>query len=535
MKISIIILLCGMTLTLATTTAQAAGAPTPEQLRAEGLKNWFHGLAFVPANRVHTTYLEIEEAPENFPPVFRMKFNDATGAAEFFDEPSDDDTPFLSVGATPDFDPLFVAKYRKAKIHGNDRDLIWHPARREYVYYTPMFATVNPHHKQKNTPHEPKVPNSSPAKPQLYFTSITPMLQNSITFGVAWDPGFLIPEDKLDLYAKTNLMDESWTWIAQFDVMQSEGSASFTLDENAVFLSQIDFYHSMAFLTDPIITGFNISTNPPAPSDPVLLALLPQGYEPGEVITNLQYAVQPALRGFFRLGSLQDSDNDSLSDAYEIMVSKTDPNNWDTDGDGMPDGWEVKHGLNPLWPYDALLDHDNDGMPNIYEYKYGTNPRAADSHLITRLIVNSNPVAPNEFATIQQAFNASSPYSIIEIKKGEHTTPSNGFGFIFPAHPVLLMSDNWGRDRMTVIKHPYKFPAFHLRDGQDNHTIIRGLTLRMSGKHDTQTGFYLSNQSLLHPDLGGAAPFFDNVAIELGATSPSTGIDSRSRIDAIRP
>ncbi len=52
--------------------------------------------------------------------------------------------------------------------------------------------------------------------------------------------------------------------------------------------------------------------------------------------------------GFFRLGTVQDTDNDGLTDAYEKLVSHTNPTLWDTDGDGLSDGWEVAHGLNPL-------------------------------------------------------------------------------------------------------------------------------------------------------------------------------------------
>ncbi len=39
-------------------------------------------------------------------------------------------------------------------------------------------------------------------------------------------------------------------------------------------------------------------------------------------------------------GGTGDSDFDGLSDKYEIEVSKTDPFNWDSDGDGMSDGWK---------------------------------------------------------------------------------------------------------------------------------------------------------------------------------------------------
>ncbi len=40
----------------------------------------------------------------------------------------------------------------------------------------------------------------------------------------------------------------------------------------------------------------------------------------------------------------------------------------DSDGDGMPDDWEVKHGLNPKDPSDASKAHDKDGYTNIEEY-----------------------------------------------------------------------------------------------------------------------------------------------------------------------
>lgn len=43
-----------------------------------------------------------------------------------------------------------------------------------------------------------------------------------------------------------------------------------------------------------------------------------------------------------------DTDGDGLSDGDEVLVWKTDPLNPDTDGDGYPDGEEVQSGYNPL-------------------------------------------------------------------------------------------------------------------------------------------------------------------------------------------
>ncbi len=51
----------------------------------------------------------------------------------------------------------------------------------------------------------------------------------------------------------------------------------------------------------------------------------------------------------------------------------------DSDGDGLPDGWEIRYGLNPNDPSDAMEDADGDGLSNYEEYLLGTDPTNADS------------------------------------------------------------------------------------------------------------------------------------------------------------
>jgi hypothetical protein len=46
----------------------------------------------------------------------------------------------------------------------------------------------------------------------------------------------------------------------------------------------------------------------------------------------------------------------------------------DTDGDGMPDEWEIKYGLNPNDGSDALGDINGDGYTNIEKYINGIDP-----------------------------------------------------------------------------------------------------------------------------------------------------------------
>ncbi|MCD6492022.1 MAG: SBBP repeat-containing protein, partial [Candidatus Korarchaeota archaeon] len=50
----------------------------------------------------------------------------------------------------------------------------------------------------------------------------------------------------------------------------------------------------------------------------------------------------------------------------------------DTDNDGMPDGWEIQYGLDPL-VNDSDGDIDGDGLSNLGEYQHGTDPTDSDS------------------------------------------------------------------------------------------------------------------------------------------------------------
>jgi hypothetical protein len=80
----------------------------------------------------------------------------------------------------------------------------------------------------------------------------------------------------------------------------------------------------------------------------------------------------PGSEAYIILGTPKDSDKDGLTDAYELLVSHTDPNNADTDGDGIPDWFGPAYfgtsGVDP-WASPA-----GDGWNNYEKYLYGLNP-----------------------------------------------------------------------------------------------------------------------------------------------------------------
>ena len=67
-----------------------------------------------------------------------------------------------------------------------------------------------------------------------------------------------------------------------------------------------------------------------------------------------------------------DQDGDGLTYGLEYLIN-TQPNDWDSDNDQLPDGWEWQYGLDPLSASNsdgAIGDPDGDGFSNLQEYNY---------------------------------------------------------------------------------------------------------------------------------------------------------------------
>ncbi|MCK5529297.1 MAG: hypothetical protein KAI74_06405, partial [Kiritimatiellae bacterium] len=91
----------------------------------------------------------------------------------------------------------------------------------------------------------------------------------------------------------------------------------------------------------------------------------------------VQYNLDPN-DPYYANGATGDPDNDELINVEEQHAG-TDPTNWDTDGELLPDGWEVMYGLNPLVADNLSSDTDGDGLNLFDEYRYVTRPNDTDT------------------------------------------------------------------------------------------------------------------------------------------------------------
>ena len=84
-----------------------------------------------------------------------------------------------------------------------------------------------------------------------------------------------------------------------------------------------------------------------------------------------------------------DDDGDGLTYGLEFIIN-TQPQDWDSDNDGLPDGWEWQYGLDPLSPNGlngSVGDPDGDSLTNLNEYLYGI-PAGWDDVLTANVLDN---------------------------------------------------------------------------------------------------------------------------------------------------
>ena len=167
----------------------------------------------------------------------------------------------------------------------------------------------------------------NPNNPSPHIVSAPSSSTNGPIFNAVTGSGFLTAIST----NTSGCVTSSNVWITNFTaaVVGTNMSITFTIGGGSNGVPYDVFANS--------VLDFSNTTNAP-------WAWMGQGYQcVTYTITNL-----PMSSCFLILGSPVDQDADGLTDAYERLVSKTDPTNPNSSGDGMLDGWKVLWGMSPL-------------------------------------------------------------------------------------------------------------------------------------------------------------------------------------------
>lgn len=107
--------------------------------------------------------------------------------------------------------------------------------------------------------------------------------------------------------------------------------------------------------------------------------------------------------------AFEDSDNDGLSNREEYSA-QTDPYVDDSDADGMPDGWEVDHDHNP----NSAGDADNDGVSNLDEYLRASDTEAPVITLTREITLNARgPLTAVPAAGVSASDNVDAAVAVV--------------------------------------------------------------------------------------------------------------------------
>ncbi|MBT3223525.1 MAG: hypothetical protein HN348_31015, partial [Proteobacteria bacterium] len=176
----------------------------------------------------------------------------------------------------------------------------------------------------------------------------------------------------------------SGTGIVDSDLLQD----NIDLDHSIIWQNGFDFE---GWGTVPLGSNGNDSVEP---------SLLTFNSDLAGDLWDLRLAADSALIG---AGSEEVSNSNETESDIGAYGGPTWDYDWydDLDDDGMYDGWEVDHGLNPDID-DSALDFDVDGLNNGDEFSHGTWPELIDtdgdgSSDNGEVLVGSNPLDPGEF------------------------------------------------------------------------------------------------------------------------------------------
>jgi len=150
-------------------------------------------------------------------------------------------------------------------------------------------------------------------------------------------------------------------------------------------------------------------------------------------------------------------------------VFEVDPNH-DSDGDGIPDWWEIRWGYNRLDSADASTDDDNDGSTNLDEYQDDTDPTNPDT--------DGDGILDGDEGTLVAIANAGEDQSVID---GD-VVSLDGTGSDLQGHSDggAALSYAWsqtGGPTVTLTDSDTATPSFTAPDVDTDTTLTFSLTV----------------------------------------------------------
>jgi uncharacterized protein (DUF1800 family) len=116
----------------------------------------------------------------------------------------------------------------------------------------------------------------------------------------------------------------------------------------------------------------------------------------------------------------------------------------DHDEDGLPDNWEIVHGLDPTNPSDAETDQDGDGTTNLEEFAAGTDPHEYDGTIdggIVRLVTENESAYEKELLHASFLLRRAKSDAPIEIKLVIESHPDSSKSNAAPSDYRLIDSN----------------------------------------------------------------------------------------------
>jgi enediyne biosynthesis protein E4 len=244
------------------------------------------------------------------------------------------------------------------------------------VTVTPLPATVSGPIVITHQPQTRTVPRGSNATFQVAAEGLAPLSYRWLFNGFA-----IIDATNAGLVITNAQLAEDGT----YSVVLSNSYGS-VLSSEAALVVLIRPVITLHPVSQSVVAGGSITLSASAEGNPLPLTfrwrrnslfisnLVVNGTDSFLTLTNLQ-ATPTTNQFYFNVAVTNNAGISSLSSNAVITVLA------DTDGDGMPDEWELAHDFDPANSVDAALDRDSDGVSNGDEYLAGTDPLDAETYL----------------------------------------------------------------------------------------------------------------------------------------------------------